>query len=66
MWSNLVSTETQDNSTTSNQDNQSPDYQESHPDQDETPIRDPYLGIDTPSDEFLQHPYNSICSTNVS
>ena len=34
---------TQDNSTTSNQDDQSPDYQESHPDQDLEPLVDDLL-----------------------
>ena len=36
---------TQDNSTTSNQDDQSPDYQEAHPDQDLEPPMDDLLGF---------------------
>ena len=47
---------TQENSTTSNQDDQSPDYQESHPDQDLQPPMDDlldFINSQNPSDDQL-------------
>ena len=63
-----MSKNTQQNSTTSNQDDQSPDYQESHPDQDLEPPMDDlldFINSQNHSDDQLDQVLQSNCITSA-